>query len=171
MTGYEPPYIFDDQLSHGEHGETFLDRFFSRWFRIEPATPEEQRRGIDRIFYNSRHRRTLTIEYKTDTAAARTGNAFIETISVDAIEKAGWVFTTEADILIYYIPGKSVLYVLRMAAVRSRLPFWLLTYKVREIPNLGYYTHGLLVPLDELERCADRVLLCDEEFPHSADAE
>jgi len=100
------------------------------------------------------------VEYKTDHTAARTGNAFIETISVDSEQKAGWAFTSQADVVLYYVPGRDQVYVLRTTAVRSRLPFWLQACEVRQVPNDGYHTHGLLVPLDELAGCADRVLHC-----------
>ena len=108
-----PPYNFDVQLAQGESGEARLDRFFSTWFQIQPATPEEQRQGIDRWFSDRRRPRTLAVEYKTDHTAARTGNAFIETISVDSEQKAGWAFTSQADLLLYYVPGRDQVYVLR----------------------------------------------------------
>lgn len=162
MTVHPPPYNFADQLSHGKRGETFLDRFFAHWFRIEPAAPEEQRHGIDRHFHHLKSHDDFTVEYKTDSAAARTGNAFIETISVDTEHKAGWAFTSQADVLLYYVPGKDTVYILKMAAIRARLPLWRQTCEVREVPNGGYHTHGLLVPLQELERCADRVMAVDE---------
>jgi len=155
-----PPYNFDIQLAQGESGEARLDRFFSTWFQIQPATPEEQRQGIDRWFADRRRPRTLAVEYKTDHTAARTGNAFIETISVDSEQKAGWAFTSQADLVLYYVPGRDQVYVLRTTAVRSRLPFWLQACEVRQVPNDGYHTHGLLVPLDELAGCADKVLHC-----------
>lgn len=154
------PYSFGAQLEQGESGESFLDRFFSRWFRIEPATHDEQRSGIDRYFYDRKHPRLLLIEYKTDTLAAQTGNAFIETVSVDTADRAGWVFTSKADLLLYFVPGKHVIYILRLEAIRLRLPYWSLVYDLREVPNKGYHTHGLLVPLDELARCAERVVNC-----------
>lgn len=47
---------------------------------------------------------------------------------------------------------------LTLTALRYRLPFWTQQYPIREIPNDGYHTHGLLVPLDELGRSAQRVL-------------
>jgi hypothetical protein len=162
MTTHPPPYNFADQLSHGERGETFLDRYFSRWFRIQPSTPEEQRLGIDRHFHHLKSHDEFTVEYKTDSTAARTGNAFIETVSVDSDQKAGWAFTSQADRLLYYVPGKRVVYILKMTAIRARLPFWLATYALREVPNNGYHTHGLLVPLAELERCAERVMAVNE---------
>jgi hypothetical protein len=161
MTG-QSPYNFDDQLAHGERGEALLDRFFSRWFGIEPATPEEQRRGIDRHFHHLTSHNAFTVEYKTDHTATRTGNAFIETVSVDTAQKAGWAFTSQADRLLYYVPGNGVVYVLKMATVRAQLPVWQRAYEVREVPNNGYHTHGLLVPLEELEQIAERVLACEE---------
>jgi hypothetical protein len=122
MDNQQPPYNFDDQLSRGELGEALLDRFFAQWFRIKPATPEEQRQGIDRHFHHLKSHQEFTVEYKTDSLASRTGNAFIETVSVDTEQKAGWAFTSQADMLLYYVPGKRVVYVLKMAAIRTRLP-------------------------------------------------
>ena len=156
------PYNFNDQLAHGEQGEAFLDRFFAQWFHVTPATPEEQRQGIDRHFSHLKSHEHFTVECKTDSTAARTGNAFIETISVDTEQKAGWAFTSQANRLLYYVPGKHVVFILEMTAIRARLPFWLQAYEVRQVPNNGYHTHGLLVPLEELERCAARVMDCGE---------
>ena len=104
--------------------------------------------------------RRFAVEYKTDHLAARTGNAFIETISVDVEQKAGWAFTAQADLLLYYVPGLSQVYVLRTTALRARLPFWLLAHEVQQVSNRGYQTHGLLVPLAELANCAQKVLHC-----------
>ena len=41
--------------------------------------------------------------------------------------------------------------------LRRCLPRWQRQYQARKIPNQGYCTHGLLVPLDEFERIAQRV--------------
>jgi hypothetical protein len=155
------PYDFNEQLAEGDRGEASLDRHFSRWFRIEPATPEEQRQRVDRHYRHRTSGQNFKVEYKTGSTASRTGNAFIETVSVDTEQRAGWAFTSQADMLLYYVPGKRVVYVLKMAAIRARLPFWLQKHEVREVPNNGYHTHGLLVPLEELERCAERVLTWD----------
>lgn len=149
-------------MAQGEQGEAFLDRHFSRWFRIIRATSDEQRQGIDRWFHALRRPHSFAVEYKTDWTAAQTGNAFIETISVDTRERDGWAYTSAADLLLYYVPGRARIYVLTLTALRFRLPFWQQQYPVREIPNSGYHTHGLLVPLDELARCAFRVLSCAE---------
>jgi len=149
-------YSFDRQLAQGEQGETFLDGFFLPWFTIRRATREEQRQGIDRWFVDARKRRQ-SIEYKTDSAAGRTGNAFVETVSVDTTNKPGWAYSSQAETLIYYIPDDGLIYVIRMAHLRLVLPAWVRKYPTRAVPNAGYRTHGLLVPLHEFEDLAVKV--------------
>jgi len=82
-------YTFDAQKARGDAGEAFLDQVFAADYEIRPATRAEQRRGIDRIFVHRQTGRRLAVEYKTDYKAAHTGNAFVETVSVDAAGKAG----------------------------------------------------------------------------------
>ena len=43
-------YDFRERLTAGEQGERRLDAFFRQWYSILPATPTQQRQGIDRIF-------------------------------------------------------------------------------------------------------------------------
>lgn len=151
-------YNFDAQKARGDAGEAFLDCWFADTYNIRPATREEQRRGIDRIF---RHRQTaerLAVEYKTDYKAARTGNAFVETVSVDTAGKTGWAYSSEADYLIYYVPGDELIYVLTLETVRRELPRWVQEYPPRAARNEGYATHGVLVPLDEFEKYAEAVI-------------
>jgi hypothetical protein len=148
-------YPFHTQRAQGEAGEAILDRFFSRWFRIVPADRAQQRRGIDRIFVAGTRR--IAVEYKSDSAAAKTGNAFVETISVDTAHTPGWAYTSQADVLLYFIPPDGLVYVVKFSRLRQALPGWLRRYPVRAIPNAGYRTHGVLVPLDEFERLAQGV--------------
>lgn len=79
-------YNFDAQLAQGQTGEQHLDQHFSRWYTIRPATASDQRRGIDR-WYTRPNGETFPVEYKTDRTAGRTGNAFIETTSVDTTNR------------------------------------------------------------------------------------
>jgi len=148
-------YQFQPQLAQGEAGERKLDEYFGKWFTITLATRDEQRAGIDRIFTRGHNR--YQVEYKSDARAAQTGNAFVETIGVDTANKAGWAYTSQADWLLYYVPGPEIVYIIRFRALRNALPRWVATYPTRRIPNQGYHTHGLLVPLDEFERVAKRV--------------
>jgi hypothetical protein len=80
---------FDVQKARGAVSEKFLDSEPAVEFEVRPATPQEQRRGIDRIFTHRQTGQRLAVEYKTDYKAARTGNAFIGSISVDTAGKAG----------------------------------------------------------------------------------
>jgi hypothetical protein len=151
-------YEFDEQQARGRAGELFLDRWFAAWYEIRPATREEQRRGIDRIFTRRQTGQRLAVEYKTDYKAARTGNAFVETVSVDTEGKAGWAYSSQADYLLYYIPGDDLVYVMTLEVLRRELPRWVREYPRRAARNEGYATHGVLVPLCEFEQHAEVVI-------------
>lgn len=149
-------YQFATQLAQGQSYEQALDERFDELYIIQPATPQQQRQGIDRVYRPRKApHEVLYVEYKADSTAARTGNAFVETISVDAFDKPGWAVTSQADWLFYLVPGAcEALYVIQMAKLRQQLPRWRGTYQERRIPNDGYFTVGLLVPLAEFEEIA-----------------
>lgn len=147
-------YDFAIQKAKGEEGEAFLDAFFERAYIIQPSTEQEQRREIDRWFTNRVTDKRVSVEYKRDETAGRTGNAFIETVSVDVRGVRGWVYTSEAEWLVYFIPKPETIYVLRFADLRQRLPDWERRFPKRKIANRDYNTMGILVPLAEFERAA-----------------
>ena len=152
------PYGMDQQLRKGEAAEARLDLHFAARFHIAPASRTQQRQGIDRIFTDHTSGKIYTVEYKTDWTAARTGNAFLETISVDTANIPGWVYTSQADWLAYFVPQQAVIYLIAFTALRARLPQWLDSCKAAPpIPNHGYHTHGILVPLSEFARAARRI--------------
>jgi hypothetical protein len=151
-------YDFDQQMRQGDEGADFLDAFFAgKGYAIRPATRDEQRQGVDRIFTSPRTGSISRVEYKTDRAAARTGNAFIETVSVDAAGKMGWALTSQADILVYYVPPDRRIYVVPFRALHWEMPRWLREYPPRTAQNDGYATHGIIIPLRELARHAIRI--------------
>jgi hypothetical protein len=151
-------YTFDAQKAKGDSGESFLDCWFAIDYEVCPATRQEQRRGIDRIFIQRRTGQRFRVEYKTDYKAAETGNAFVETVSVDTAGRAGWAYSSQSDYLIYYIPADGLIYVLALEVLRCELPRWLREYPHRAAQNEGYATHGVLVPLDEFEKHAEVVI-------------
>jgi hypothetical protein len=151
-------YTFEKQLAQGEQAETRLDAFFARWYDIQPVCRQDQRRGIDRFFTHKETGARVAVEYKTDWTASKTGNAFVETISVDTTDKPGWAFTSQADYLMYYLPGDLLIYVFKFSTIRRLLPRWQRDYPTRRIPNQGYCTHGLLVPLAEFEQHAHETI-------------
>jgi hypothetical protein len=151
-------YSFVTQKAIGETGEQALDERFASDYHIRPATLTEQVQGIDRV-YTNRHTGDVTrVEYKTDHKAAETGNAFIETVSVDAAGKQGWAYTSQADYIFYYVPPLGRVYVVRLAVIRRELPRWEGLYSHAQARNDGYLTHGILVPLDEFSACAEAVM-------------
>lgn len=152
-------YSFAPQFKQGQYYERLLDQKFSDRFVITPATRNEERRGIDRRYQDCKTRRRFTVQYKGDKTAARTHNAFVETVSVDTLGIPGWVYTTQAQYLFYYIPGPENLYILTFAKLRGQLARWIALYPQRSVPNNGfnntrYQTVGVLVPLVEFERHA-----------------
>jgi hypothetical protein len=152
-------YDFQTQLRKGEAAERLLDQHFAAWFDIEPASRDEQRRGIDRWFTGKRTGQRIAVEMKTDFHAARTGNAFVETVSVDGA-KQGWAFTSSAAWLLYYCPGfgGEQVYMVRFQSLRERLTQWVSRWPEKTVQNDGYFTRGVLVPLREFERAAFQVV-------------
>ncbi len=153
-------YDFNTQLKQGAEGEQELDDFFSRWYVINPATAEQQRQGIDRTYTVIDSRISKTVEYKSDTTASKTGNAFVEVVSVetDQVCKLGWAHTSKADILLYFLPSDGLVYVLKMDDLRRKLGKWIQRYKTRYVANVGYKSAGLIVPLREFEQMAIQVI-------------
>lgn len=151
-------YDFKTKLAQGEKSEHWLDGFFAQWYIIVPADRTQQRQGIDRIFVRKIDSVVYKVEYKTDWTASKTGNAFVETVSVDTANKPGWAYSSQSDYLIYYLPGDMLIYVIPFSDLRQALPGWCAEFRSRRIPNDGYYTVGLLVPLAEFERVATETI-------------
>lgn len=151
-------YEFEKQLLDGEDGERLLDRHFEEWFFITHASRDEQRRGIDRWWEPKDGGRAMSVEYKTDRWATRTGNAFVETVSNDAQNKPGWAYASAAELLVYYVPGQELVYLIDMIRLRSYLSLWTQRYRQHVVENAGYNTIGLLVPLPNFDRIARQII-------------
>lgn len=154
---------FSDSLQVGEQYEQLLDAHFGQWFEVEPVTMALQRLGIDRIFTkevvaeNDSLPGRFTVEYKTDLRAHETGNAYIETVSVKQdgeIKKLGWLHTSTAQILMYYIPGLSQIYIIDVMAMRDQWRKWNKIHRTATADNGDYVGEGLLVPVEKLRRLA-----------------
>lgn len=147
-------YDFDEKLLEGKQYEKVLDAVFVKGFEIVDASEDDQRRGIDRWYTSRGSGERFAVEYKSDKTAGRTHNAFIETISVDPPGKPGWAFTSQAKYLLYFIPDDRLIYVIKFTKLRRRLERWQQEYQTKRIPNKGYDTVGLIVPLEEIEACS-----------------
>jgi len=152
-------YNFSAQLTKGQHYEDTLDALFGAWYYIVEATPHQQRQGIDRLWQRQDdYSRIVTVKYKADSLAGRTGNAFIETVSVNQPHTPGWAITSQAKLLIYLVVDPQTIYMIWMRRLRTQLDRWQAHYPMRWVDNGRYHTGGHLVPLHELEKIAARVL-------------
>ena len=144
-------YDFGQQLQAGEAGERALDAYFSQFYEITVVLTREQKRdGIDRLFVGKRDRIRFSVEYKTDYLASKTGNCFIETVSMDTTDAPGWAVKSLAQVLVYYIPGWNRIYMLPMYVLKGALREWRQMYPEVASQNNGYCTWGLKVPIEEL---------------------
>lgn len=153
-------YEMATQLATGKAGEDVIVRTFSPIFEIEESTRNDQRQGIDFWFTNRKTRHRTSVEVKTDWMAEKTGNAFVETVSVqkdgaEALAK-GWIYTSKADRLIYLLPASGIAHVFRFEALRKMLPGWIEAYPSRKAKNPGYTGAGILVPLSEFTRYSNK---------------
>lgn len=146
----KPVRTFHDQLRKGQQQELALDQWAEQRFGTAPVPVDmdRQREGIDRIV--GEH----TLEYKADSQGHRTGNAFIETISVDRTGKPGWLWTTQATWVIYWLSGDGRGWVLDPVRLRDNAWDWTRQCRVKVSSNPTYHSYGLLVPHAELDRVA-----------------
>jgi hypothetical protein len=138
---------FRDALAIGQKYEERIDRAFAETFRVEPVSLQMQKQGIDRILHCCDGGQ-IAVEYKTDLRAHQTGNAFVETISVDTKNIRGWAYTSQATVLLYYIPQRNEGYLIDFVDLRAALDGWKpkhRTVATRPELNANYRTHGILV--------------------------
>jgi len=178
---FKKVYDFNRQLARGEAAEKLLDELIHQetpWYPLAVTDLEVQRRGIDRILLDKPAQGVAdslftiassggflkSAEYKADFTGARTHNCFVEMISVREQNKLGWAYTSQADLLVHWLPQPtSLAYVIPFEELRRNLDTWRELYPSRNIPNgennqHRYTTTGLLVPQAEFEELAIRIL-------------
>jgi len=110
---------------------------------MRPATRVEQFRGIDRVAMSEQG--VVTLDYKCDTRGMSTGRMFLETVSNSVTKRPGWLLTSEADWLVYYVVPDEV-WMFLFANIRGAIANWRQTYGERSARNEGYDTLGVCVP-------------------------
>ena len=145
-----------------------LDDWLAESYPMRPATMEEQWRGMDRLVRVALDEDGLEVgvDYKCDERAARTGNAFIETVSNDVSGRKGWALTTEADWVFYFVVPDRV-FGLRADKLRAAIPDWQRRFPTRAARNVGrdgrpFRTLGVCVPLKEVAAVAEWVAHLDQ---------
>ncbi len=153
--------MYDFKRQYQEQAKYF-DRFVV-WYEhkympdsLRVATREEERRSIDLVAITGTE--IVTIEVKTEFAAATTGNIVFETVSQARIRKngvLGWGFKLEdTDLIAYVIPGPDKVYIFETDAIQE---FVLDNYpRLRNFKaeNKDYLTLGVLLPLRWVEKVA-----------------
>jgi hypothetical protein len=110
-------------LEIGRRGERVLDAVFGPEFLVVEATPAHQRQSIDRFLIRRRDGREVhRVDYKCDVQAGWTGNLALEHVSVlraGRREALGWLHTTIADLVVFYVPAHDAAYLLEVPALRE----------------------------------------------------
>lgn len=138
-----------DQFTRGKLVEKLLDLYLNQWFDITKTTDYQERVAClgDRKFKLGDGCRY--VEYKSGIQTSITGNLFLETVSVDAAEKPGWVITCQADWLIYALVFEYELLFFKPDRLRGFLPALKQRYQEKPTANKqnpNYKTWGLIVP-------------------------
>jgi hypothetical protein len=155
---------FSTKLDEGQLYEEMLDRLFTDEWIICRANREEQGKGIDRWFTHPESGERCSVQYKTDSRAWETGNAFIETASVLEQGIQGWAFSCQAELIEYYVPQRLRIYELVTCGLFPWVERWIermkhgeQRFRIANAQNTRYTTQGLLVPFNEFEQAVRRI--------------
>lgn len=130
-----------------------------QWFNITlTERRDDQSLGIDAIYENKKTGDTFTVEVKTDEVAGRTGNVFMEVVSVDHPIRAGWLWTCRADKLLDWLPVQRQLLIFEPHQLQTNIRDWTTNYGIKPVQNDGYQTYGCPVPLGVASLIATKVL-------------
>jgi len=149
------PYDFETQLKLAKEAEIVLDRFFTSFFEWEHTPLVVDKIGIDRYFIGKGTGLHYGFEYKADTRATSSKNAFVEYVSNDKTGKRGWIYTCLSNYLVYYLPLDMRGWIMDTLTLKNRYKFeWApkaeaKEYLVKGIPNNGYKSWGVCVPLSD----------------------
>lgn len=157
-------FDFDEQLQIGGRLERRIARSVSNEECVLPVPRRLQHRPfhMDQIWISREWpHRVRTVEITGDWRAAETGNALIEVHSVDVEGRPGKYWETWANLAVHALPSEGYGYVVKVDAIQSHMTAWSHDYREVKIPNDGYHTVGLPVPLSEIESISLRTI----EFP------
>ena len=155
-------YQFETQFDKGAAVESLVFSALERnGWQVTPSIFSQtqktgQRLGFDAIIQKPPHQ--LTIEIKADYAAEKTGNLFIETVSVDKYNTPGWAYSSQAQILVTVLPIQRCIILSSMGWLRGKLEEWESRCRKRKCHNKNpdwhgeFNSEGLLVPIAEFYR-------------------
>ena len=148
----KPQYDMHEQIS--KSAEERIDLLAANLGFIAHTTKKKENRdGVDRWIQIPERREILRVDYKNDTRASKTGNVFVETVSVrftdrsGRAEKPGWIYKERMDAVLYNIEETDIVLLIPRATLEREIVEWTKTYGTREIKNKGYVTIGVPVPM------------------------
>lgn len=149
-------YSFEDKYNQGLIGEKKMDDYFKHWFDIEIIEPKKQLlEHYDRLFTPKKENNlNFKVEYKTDFAAIKTRNFFIETESSTGYSQ-GWIYKTKADWISILVSNQ--IYLAEIEALRKLFRKNINLYPKRKSKptpchnGFSYYSTGYLMPLTDLK--------------------
>lgn len=154
-------FVNSPQFKSGMKVEDFLDQYFGTRFEIKRTTAHQERVLClgDRIYTDSE--KSFFVEYKSGIQTHYTGNVFLETISVDNPCKPGWVYTCQADFVLYATLLDGMILIFKPDNLRKRIAE--LKAKFPEKPtskgqNKNYNTHGVIIPLSYAKDLAAKII-------------
>jgi hypothetical protein len=139
-------------------GAQVLDAIFGPEFIIVHATKHHQKQKVDRFLIYRKRVQVHIVDYKVDERAATSNNLVLEHVSVERrgqIKARGWLFTTPADWLVFYVSGFDTAYVLLTQRVRDAWADIIRLFPAKETTTpaehgysySGYVTRFVPVPI------------------------
>ncbi len=160
---------FSKDPSLAEIMDTYYREFFSAYggvIEVEHVEDiQEQRKGYDKVVKLETDQ-FFRIEEKFDRKIAKTGNFFIETWS-DLNKKKGWIYTSRSDYIAYHNVGLGITYMLPTPTLRrawkENEAVWRDSYREVFVPNDGWTSMGLLVPIQVLREAMITAMIHNHE--------
>ena len=139
---------FQQQLKVGNIGEAAIASYLtSRNWQVTDTTKNESFFALDIDFIANKGAESRTIEVKTDTAIARTGNLFLEISQDEGSSRKGWALTSEAQYLFYYDLQNKICYCFFMEDMRKATQNS--AYRKARCFDNHFTRVGVLLPLKE----------------------
>lgn len=95
-----------------------LIEYFKQWYSVKDVGGK----GLD--FEFTREGKTTTAKLIVDEKASDTSRLFIEIWSVYELGRYGWAWTTDTDILIYFVSPDTI-YITKPEEIRKEIPDWM----------------------------------------------
>jgi hypothetical protein len=118
-------YEWNSRCRIGAVGERVLDAYFKRSYQVVHASEFHQRvQKFDRTLIGIQDGMNMhRVEYKTDETAGDTENLALEEVSVlkgNHRTAMGWIHTTIATAVVFYVPGHDRAYWLPLKRLRQQ---------------------------------------------------